>query len=53
MTEGDFLLSVFVPCAHAQVVKSVVGLYDDGCIKTFRAVEGQEADYVHRCCSAD
>lgn len=39
--------------AHAQVVKRVVGLYDDGSNKPFRAAEGLEADYVHRCCSAD
>lgn len=26
----------FVLCAHAQVVKRVVGLYDDGSIKPFR-----------------
>lgn len=36
--------------AHAQVVKRVAGLHDDGSIKPFSAVEGREADYVHRCC---
>ena len=41
------------PCAHAQVVKRVVGLYGDGSIKPFSAVEGLEADYVHRCCSTN
>lgn len=39
--------------AHAQVVKRVVGLYDDGSNKPFRAVERLEADYVDRCCSAE
>lgn len=36
--------------AHAQVVKRVADLHDDGSIKPFSGVEGQEADYVHRCC---
>lgn len=36
--------------AHAQVVKRVARLHDDGSIKPFSAVEGREADYVHRCC---
>ena len=39
--------------AHAQVVKRVVGHYGDRSIKPFRAVEGLEADYVHRCWSTD
>lgn len=38
---------------HARVVKRVVGLYDDGSVKPFRAVDRLEAAYVHRCCSAD
>lgn len=42
-----------VPYAHAQVVKHVVGLHDDGSNKPLKAVERLEADYVHRCCSAD
>lgn len=36
--------------AHAQVPKRVADLHDDGSIKPFSAVEGREADYVHRCC---
>lgn len=36
--------------AHVQVVKRVADLHDDGSIKPFSAVEGREADYVHRCC---
>lgn len=46
-------LFCLLPTAHAQVVKRVVGLYDDASIKPFKAAEGVEADYVLRCCFAD
>lgn len=46
----ESLFGAHIVDAHAQVVKRVADLHDDGSIKPFRAVEGREADYVHRCC---